>query len=141
MAEAIARRAAAERGLADVEVSSAGTGAWDGSGASEGALLVGLERSLDINGHRSRLLTPELVARADLVLVMGSAHLEQVEQLGGAGKTHLLTAYASNGASSRSVADPFGGTLDTYRETFDELEREIRLVFDRIAAERASGPS
>jgi protein-tyrosine-phosphatase len=137
MAEAIARRVAAERGFADVAVSSAGTGAWDGSGASEGALLVGLERGLDLNNHRSRLLTPELVAEADLVLVMGTAHLEQVEQLGGAGKTHLLTAYASNGVGGRSVADPFGGDLATYRTTFDDLEREIRLVFDRISAERA----
>ncbi len=140
MAEAIARRVAAERGLTDVEVASAGTGAWDGSGASEGALLVGLERNLDLNTHRSRLLTPDLVARADLILVMGSSHLEQVEQMGGAGKTHLLTAYASSGGTARSVADPFGGSLDTYRETFEELEREIRLAFNRIVAERATGP-
>ena len=141
MAEAIARRVAAERGLTDVEVSSAGTGAWDGSGASEGALLVGLERNLDLNTHRSRILTPELVAQADLVLVMSSSHLQQVEQLGGAGKTYLLTEYASSGAAARSVADPFGGDLATYRDTFDELEREIRLALDRIAAERAPGSS
>lgn len=140
MAEAIARRVAAERGLVDVEVASAGTGAWDGSGASEGALLVGLERGLDLSTHRARLLTPELVGGADLVLVMGSSHLEQVEQMGGAGRSQLLTAYASSGASGRSVADPFGGDLDTYRGTFDQLEREIRLAFDRIVAERASGP-
>ena len=141
MAEAIARRVAAERGLADVEISSAGTGAWDGSGASEGALLVGLERSVDLNPHRARLLTRELVDRADLVLTMSRSHAEQVEQMGGAGKTHLLTAYASGGASARNVADPFGGDLDGYRATFEELEREIRLVFDRIVAERASGES
>ncbi|CAA9312323.1 MAG: Low molecular weight protein tyrosine phosphatase [uncultured Gemmatimonadaceae bacterium] len=141
MAEAIARRVAAERGLADVEISSAGTGAWDGSGASEGALLVGLERSVDLNPHRARLLTRELVDRADLVLTMSRSHAEQVEQMGGAGKSHLLTAYASGGAAARNVADPFGGDLDGYRATFEELEREIRLVFDRIVAERASGES
>ena len=141
MAEAIARRVAAERGLADVEIASAGTGAWDGSGASEGALLVGLERSLDLNTHRSRLLTPELVAASDLVLAMSRSHLEQVEQMGGAGKAHLLTAYASSGTTARNVADPFGGDLDGYRATFEELEREIRLVFDRIVAERGSGAS
>lgn len=139
MAEAIARRVAAERGLTDVDVSSAGTGAWDGSGASEGALLVGIERNLDLNTHRSRLITPELVDEADLILVMSASHLEQVEEIGGAGKTHLLTAYAANGGAGRGVADPFGGTLDTYRETFAELEREIRLAFDRIVAERAAG--
>ena len=137
MAEAIARRVAAERGLTDVEIASAGTSAWDGSGASEGALLVGLERSLDLNTHRSRLLTPKLVQDADLILVMSTSHLEQAEQLGGAGKTHLLTSYASSGGAARNVADPFGGDLETYRQTFTELEREIRLAFDRIAAERA----
>ena len=139
MAEAIARRVAAERGLTDVEVSSAGTGAWDGSGASEGALLVSLERGLDLNAHRSRVLTQDLIAAADLVLVMGPSHLQQVEEMGGAGKTHLLTGYGSSGAAQRGIADPFGGTLENYRETFEELEREVRLAFDRIVADR--GPT
>jgi protein-tyrosine-phosphatase len=141
MAEAIARRVAAERGLGDVEVGSAGTGAWDGSGASEGALLVGLERHHDLSVHRSRLLTPELVAGADLVLVMSTAHAEQVALLGGTGKTHLLTSYAAGGGAGRNVADPFGGDLDGYRATFDELDREVRLAFDRIVAERGTGAS
>jgi protein-tyrosine-phosphatase len=141
MAEAIARRVAAERGLSDVEIGSAGTSAWDGSGASEGALLVGLERTLDLSSHRSRLLTPQMIQGADLVLAMSAAHAEQAEQLGGAGKTHLLTSYASSGGAARNVADPFGGDLEGYRTTFDELEREIRLVFDRIVAERGTGAS
>lgn len=141
MAEAIARRVAAERGLGEVEVASAGTGAWDGSGASEGALLVGLERHLDLSQHRSRLLTPQMIADADLVLAMSSSHAEQAEHMGGAGKTYLLTAYAASRAPGRNVADPFGGDLDGYRTTFDELDREIRLAFDRIVAERGSGAS
>ena len=141
MAEAIARRVAAERGLTDIEIASAGTGAWDGSGASEGALLVGLERSVDLSTHRSRLLTPEIVDQADLILAMSAPHVEQAEALGGAGKTHLLTSYASSGTSTRNVTDPFGGDLDGYRSTFEELERQIRLVFDRIVAERAPGAS
>ncbi len=141
MAEAIARRVAAERGVTDVVISSAGTGAWDGSGASEGALLVGLERSVDLSTHRSRLLTTELVRAADLVLAMSAAHAEHAEQLGGGGKTHLLTSYASSGGATRSVRDPFGGDLEGYRTTFDELDREIRLLFDRIVSERGSGAS
>ena len=71
IAEALARREAIERGLADVEVSSAGTSAWDGAPASDGALLVALERGLDISTHRSQQLTRELVQSHDVVLVMG----------------------------------------------------------------------
>src|SRR6185295_922503 len=83
MAEAIARREAIERGLADVEVSSAGTSAWDGAPASDGALLVALERRLDLGNHRAQQLSAELVAEHDLILVMGPHHLERALALGG----------------------------------------------------------
>jgi len=136
MAEAIARKLIVERGLSDVEATSAGTSAWDGAPASDGALLVGMERGLDLSVHRASPLTRDLVRDADLVLAMGPHHLERVEALGGGGKAYLLTDYASRGASNKAVNDPIGGELDVYRATADELESEIRRVFDRILAER-----
>jgi protein-tyrosine-phosphatase len=136
MAEAIARKLIVERGLGDVEATSAGTSAWDGAPASDGALLVGMERGLDLSMHRATPLTRDLVRDADLILAMGPHHLERIEALGGSGKAYLLTDYASRGASSRAVNDPIGGELDVYRATADELESEIRRVFDRILAER-----
>jgi protein-tyrosine-phosphatase len=140
LAEAIARRIAAERGI-DVEVGSAGTSAWDGSPASDGSLLVGIERGLDLNAHRSRQLTRELVGESDLIIAMGPHHVERIEALGGDGKAFLLSTYASNGESSRPVSDPMGGDLSIYRATADELDRDIRKVLDRIAAQRSSGPT
>jgi protein-tyrosine-phosphatase len=139
MAEAIARRLLADRGLADATVGSAGTSAWDGATASDGALLVGMEQSVDIGGHRARQLTPEIVRDADVILVMGPHHKDRVEALGGEGKTWLLSEYASGGRSDRAVSDPFGGDLETYRATFAELERDIQRVVDRLAAGRAPG--
>jgi protein-tyrosine-phosphatase len=136
LAAAIARRIAHERGLGESVIESAGTSAWDGQPASDGALLVGLERQLDLNEHRSRTVTPALVESQDLILTMGPHHRDQVESMGGAGKTFLLSSYASHGADDRPVSDPFGGDLETYRTTFDELEAAIRKVIDRVAAER-----
>jgi protein-tyrosine-phosphatase len=136
LAEAIARKVTIDRGRLDVEFASAGTSAWDGAPASDGALLVGLEHRLDLSEHRARQLTPELVADADVVLTMGPHHLERVEALGGAGKTYLLTDYASTGTRGRAVSDPFGGDLVGYRATYDELEAEIQRVLDRVTAER-----
>jgi protein-tyrosine-phosphatase len=133
LAEALARREAIERGLADVEVASAGTSAWDGAPASDGALLVALERGLDLSTHRAQQLTRELVQSHDVVLAMGPHHLERAEALGGEGRTHLLTAFAG-GTSARAINDPFGGDLDAYRETLVELQGEIRRVFDRLTA-------
>ena len=60
LAEALLRQALAARGVTGVEVSSAGTGAWEGAPASEGAYLVALEHGLDLSGHRARLLTSEV---------------------------------------------------------------------------------
>lgn len=141
LAEGIARREAIDRGLMDVEVSSAGTSAWNGAPASDGALLVALEHSVDLSGHRARQLSREIVMEQDVVLVMGPHHLERAEALGGEGRVHLLTHYAAHGSTDRAVSDPFGGDLDVYRATYEELEQEIKRVFDRIAAEQAPGAS
>lgn len=137
MAEVIARREAIERGLGDIEVASAGVSAWAGAPASDGALLVALERHLDLGAHQSQQLTRELVERSDLILTMGESHLERALALGGEGKSFLLTAYAAPGTEARSIADPFGGDLEGYRAAFGELQREIRRVFDRLSATRA----
>jgi protein-tyrosine-phosphatase len=139
MAEAIARKIAIERGLADVEAVSAGTSAHDGSPASDGSLLVGIERNMDLGSHRAQTLSRELVRSADVILAMGPHHLERIEALGGTGKSYLLSDYASHGASTRPISDPIGAELDVYRATADELEEEIRRVLDRITAERTPG--
>jgi protein-tyrosine-phosphatase len=139
LSEAIARKIAIERGLTDVESMSAGTSAHDGAPASDGALLVGMERNMDLGGHRAQTLNRDLVRQADLILAMGPHHLERIEALGGAGRSYLLSDYASHGASSRPISDPIGAELDVYRATADELEEEIRRVLDRITAERSTG--
>lgn len=136
LAEVIARKVAIERGLPDVDVASAGTSAWEGAPASDGSLLVAMERHMDLGQHRATLLSRPLVDASDLVLAMGPHHLDRAEALGGAGKSFLLTDYASKGAIRRGITDPVGAELDVYRATADELEEEIRKVFDRIAAER-----
>jgi protein-tyrosine-phosphatase len=136
LAEAIAVREAGARGVHDVSASSAGTSAWDGAPASDGALLVGIERKLDLNAHRSRQLSRELVDESDLILAMGPHHVERIEALGGAGKTYLITDYAERSGDGRAIVDPFGGDLDIYRSTVDELERMVALMFDRLASER-----
>lgn len=139
MAEALARKVIVERGLVDMDVVSAGTSAWDGAPASDGALLVGMERSLDLSAHRAEVLTPDAVREADLILAMAPHHLERVEALGGTGRAYLLTDYTSRSTESRTINDPIGGELDVYRATADELDREVRRAFDRITADRSSG--
>jgi protein-tyrosine-phosphatase len=134
MAEAIARLLLEQTGRTDIEVESAGTQAWEGSPASDEALLVGVERNLDLSGHRARRLAPELVRSADLVLVMSSAHLMQVREIDSTANVHLLAGYGSDEDIGRSIPDPFGGKLSDYRATADELEQELKRILERIPA-------
>ena len=139
LAAALLKRALAERGCEGVEVTSAGTGAWDGAPGSEGAYLVGLERGLDLSGHRARLLTRELVDGADLILTMGRLHRARVEELGGEGRVFVLGEYAGREGDEAEVSDPFGGDLDVYRATCTELEGLLQTAVERIVKEFASG--
>ncbi|MGE5802923.1 MAG: low molecular weight protein arginine phosphatase [Gemmatimonadota bacterium] len=136
LAASLLERALKDRGL-EVDVTSAGTGAWDGAPASEGAYLVGLERGLDLSGHRARLLTRELVDEADLILTMARHHRARVDELGGEGKVFVLAEYAGKGDDE--VSDPFGGDLAVYRDTAQELEALAEAVADRLSAESKRG--
>lgn len=135
MAEAIMRRELAEMGREDFEVTSAGTGAWEGAPASEGAYLVALEQGLDLSAHRARLLTRELVQQADIILTMARHHRSRVEELGGDGRTYLLGEYAGKSGPEAEISDPFGGELEVYRRTFEQLEELIKAAVKRLAAE------
>lgn len=128
------RRELAHRGTDGITVQSAGTGAWDGASASEGALLVSLEHELDLSNHRAALLTRELIEETDLILTMARHHRKRVEELGGTGKTFVLGEYAGRSGQDVEVSDPFGSSLDVYRQTYDEIAELIREAVERLIA-------
>ena len=135
LAEALLQRALAGRGVTEVEVESAGTGAWDGAPASEGAYLVALERGLDLSSHRARLLTREIVEEADLIFTMARHHRARVHELGGEGRVFVLGEYTGRAGEEAEVGDPFGGDLEVYRDTCAELDALIVAVADRLTGE------
>ena len=128
-----------ERGITEITVSSAGTGAFDGAPASEGAYLVALEHGLDLSAHRARRLSPSVIAESDLILTMSAHHRDRVIDEGGMGKVSLLGAYAGKNGEDAVVNDPYGASLDEYRVTYDELDRLIQAAVGRLEAERSDG--
>ena len=124
-----------KRGVVGVTVSSAGTGAWDGNRASEGAVLIGLEHGLDLSDHRAQHLKRKTVEESDLIFVMERAHAVRVQRLGGGDKVHVLGEYAGQRRSRAEVPDPYGGDLNAYRNTYSQLLPFIEAVAERIVAE------
>ena len=133
LAEGIARDELAKRGWKHVSVASAGIAARPGDGASAHSVTVAARRGIDLGAHRSQPLTPELVGWADLVLTMGSSHLDGVWRLGGAEKALTLGDFATGEEEGYSIRDPFGGPESVYEETWDELHRLVSQALDRLA--------
>jgi protein-tyrosine phosphatase len=102
--------AAAE--LPGVRVTSAGVRAREGYGAAEESRRLAAERGLDLSAHRSRAVTPGLIAGADLVLVMSE--------------------------SIRDIAAPLAPGAATKVFTFREFVRLTERV-DPTASDRAPG--
>jgi protein-tyrosine-phosphatase len=140
LAEALLKRELAQRGADGVTVSSAGTGAWEGAPASEGAYLVGLENGLDLSGHKARLLTRDIVRDAHLVLTMSRHHRTRVQDLGGEGRVFLLGEFTGLKGNHAEVSDPFGSDIDTYRDTYDQLQTLIHEATDRLLSQATDQP-
>ena len=117
----------------DWRVLSAGLWAEDGEPASTGAVMAMAERGIDLTGHRSRRLTPQMVEGADLILGMTPQHVEAMQQAfpEARERIHLLAEMAGE---SHGIADPYGLSPVTYRATANEIERLIRAGYERMVA-------
>ncbi|GMB09440.1 protein-tyrosine phosphatase [Thermolongibacillus altinsuensis] len=120
MAEALLRH----KNLPHVEVKSAGIFAIDGGDASAHAKAVLAEKGIELQ-HRSSLLTKEQIDWATYVLTMTSGHKQHIIDRfpEAAEKTFTLKEFITGEAED--VLDPFGGSVDVYRQTRDELENAI----------------
>ena len=134
MAEVIARHRIEQLGWSQVQVGSAGVGAWDGSPASGGSLRAAAAKDLDLSTHTSTYLTPELVESADLILTMSASHLVRALELGAGERAAMLTAFAEDLDVERApgIPDPIGGPDEEYAATFDVLDDLIEKALARL---------
>ncbi len=140
LAAALFERAVRRTAPGLARATSAGVGALEGEPASPGARAVAGELGLDLEGHRSRSVTPEMVAAADLILTMERRHKERVLSMApqAAGKVFTLAEYVGESAD---VEDPYQADLPRYREVAARLERLTEQALRRLAREagRAAG--
>ena len=84
------------------------------------------ELGADIAGHRSRMLTPELVREARFLVCMTGAHYDRLCELYPNCADKIFTLLPED------VSDPFGGDLDTYRRAAAEIDRGISGIIGRL---------
>jgi protein-tyrosine-phosphatase/tRNA A37 threonylcarbamoyladenosine synthetase subunit TsaC/SUA5/YrdC len=99
------------------QIESAGIGASTGAPASEHSIDVGRRHGLDLSKHRSQTAAKALEQDWDLVLGMGSGHLQPLpEQI-------QAELYAPDGGQ---IPDPYGQDFEVYLRTFESLQRYAR---------------
>lgn len=125
MAEALLRERFAARARGTVE--SAGITALVGRPADPLAVALLAERGIDVSGHRARQLTPEMIASADLVLVMEAAQQQEIERLSKAarGRVHRLGRFGGF-----DVDDPYRLPRAAFERALRQIERGLD-DFDR----------
>lgn len=106
MAACLMNRLLKERGITDWQAVSAGTAAYDGQPASQGALRAMERRGLSLATHISRTVTGELLDRADYLVCISRRHLELL--------ANAFERLPPSLAIQPGVPDPFGGSDREY---------------------------
>ena len=129
MAEALLKDRANKKRL-DIEVKSAGIFAFVGNRASHEAVEVLKKERIDISGHRTNLVTKEILEEADLILTMTLSHKETLlfRYPFISGKVYTLKEYVYG--VEEDVSDPYGGGIKAYEETKEELKELIDKIGD-----------
>lgn len=137
MAEGVFRAEALKRGMAHLEIDSAGTGSWHlGSPPDGRAVAAAAARGFDISGQRARQVGPEDIARFDLLLAMDEDNLATLERIAGPdarAKIRLFLDFA-DGSGTRNVPDPYHGGADGFDHALDLIEAGARGLGDYIAS-------
>ncbi|WNF37274.1 low molecular weight protein arginine phosphatase [Bacillaceae bacterium IKA-2] len=125
----------------DFEVKSAGVNALPGMNASEGTIQVLAKKGIKLN-HVSSQVNIELVGWADIILALTEGHKQQLIKNfpGFENKIYTLKEAAfkeevensEQKISSFSISDPFGGSIEVYEKTANEIETTIDKFLKKL---------
>ena len=133
IAEYLAKRIIAEENF-KFRVASAGFLA-DGMPISENSERVLALNGIDASDHTSTLLNEGNLRESWLVLTMTANHKNKILQLypASASKVYTISEYAG---FNNDVADPIGKDIEYYKNTFEEINEKVKIIFEKIKEER-----
>ena len=134
MAEVIGRHLLTDRYPAmDWQIGSAGVRAVNDYPATPASALMAERHGFDLSRHRSRLLTQQMVAGADLLVTMEEAHKRAIlrDFPDASGRVFTLGELFGRG---EDVDDPIGLPIQEYERTYDLLAEWIEAALPRMSA-------
>jgi protein-tyrosine-phosphatase len=136
MAEGILRAKLPPHLLNRVVIHSAGTLGINGRNATDEAIQVMQELSIDISEHISQGITSDMVHDANIIFVMAHDHLKFMKRNYPERQDDIFLLKTFDRKSKtldlESILDPIGLSMETYRNCRDTLEAEISRILPRI---------
>jgi protein-tyrosine phosphatase len=119
-----AARLLAERAGPELRPGSAGF-IGPGRPPPEHALAAARAGGVEHGDHRSKTLTPDMLADADVVLVFDRHNARRVRRTPGARSDRVfwLGDFDPAWAGRRAIPDPWGKPLEEFERTFERIER------------------
>lgn len=133
MAEAWLKKLLVERNRHDVDVLSAGI-MVEGMSATEATRTVLGKHGIDVSAHRSRRISPELLNRADMIVVMERLHESKVLALAPHVKNRLflLKEFTRTEGTDLDLSDPIGRPVEVYEEVFAVIREALQKIVDIV---------
>ena len=118
-----------------VRVTSAGLFGPDRPTPREGCEAA-RARGVDLSGHRSQLVTREVVREADVIVVMDAAQARAiVKRFGGTSQQIVwLGDLDPNAIQTRRVHDPEAQAVTVFAEVYDRIERCVAAMAEALGA-------
>ena len=129
---------AADAGL-DLELDSAGTGAWNvGEPPSAPAVQAGVRAGLVVSGRARRVNTADF-DRFDVIVAMDRANLRDLQALApnleARAKVRLFRTYDLT-SEEDEIPDPFGGTDADYDRAVTQIKASAKGLVTALADQR-----
>ena len=109
----------------DIKVESAGIFAMEGQEVSSNAVQALREIGIDLEGKRAQAISEDLLGKSDLILTMSKSHKMALINNYKLSRERVYTLKEFTYNIDEDIVDPFGGSLEVYRSTRDELVRYI----------------
>ena len=126
MAEGIFRKMLEDKGIENVECSSAGLFAMTGDEPSLNAVKACERFAVDISSHRARRITAYILDETDKFVCMTKEHAASLSMYVPSEKVSVL---------GEGVPDPYGGNLEEYIICANSIKKALEVQFDDIIAE------
>jgi protein-tyrosine-phosphatase len=118
----------------DIDAASAGIAPIPGMNTAPGTLKVLQEAGIDASSHRARRAAAPLLKDAYAIIVMEKLQMEEVNKMPGidAGKVFHISCFPGDSCVIEDVPDPFGSSIEIYRECRDGIKRRLEVLIEKI---------